>query len=154
MGSQPKAPWPRPVAANPATGGLNLERKNTMEIEIKPAPRSNPEGRDDLPWNIWKDGVNTNVKPNKAEAEQAAHNLLHKASPSVVKNADIPDKHYMDVIRPRGCPQKGSKVEFQLGDRTVVGKVTDYLSTQFIVEWEELVVKTAVVRIDDDWSVK
>ena len=123
-----------------------------MEIEIKPAPRSNPEGRDDKPWNIWKDGVNTNVKPTKAEAEQAAHNLMHKASPSSVK-ADVPDKHFMDVIRPRGCPEKESEVEFYLGAQKRVGKVTDYLSTQFIVEWEELVTKTAVVRIDDDWKV-
>jgi hypothetical protein len=122
-----------------------------MKIEIKPAPRSNPEGRDDLPWNIWKDGVNTNVKPTKAEAEQAAHNLTHKASPSSV-DIDAPPKHYMEVFRPRGCPEKGSKVEFFIGDIEHVGKVVDYLSTQFIVEYGRGAHKrTQVVRIDDEW---
>lgn len=123
-----------------------------MKIEIKPAPRANPEGRDDKPWNIWKDGVNTNVKPTKAEAEQAAHNLTHKASPSSVDAPDIPDKHFMEVIRPRGCPEKGTRVEFTHGTRAQVGVVTDYLSSQFIVEWEEMVTKTAVVQIDEDWN--
>lgn len=143
----------KPVADfNPGGGGQNSRKEEHMKIEIKPAPRSNPEGLAHLPWNIWKDGVNTNVKPNKAEAEQAAHNLTHRASPSSVVDTDIPDKHYMDVIRPRGCPEKGTKVEFYQGDLKQVGKVTDYLSTQFIVEWEETITKTGIVGIGDDWN--
>jgi hypothetical protein len=126
-----------------------------MEVEIKPAPRSNPEGRDDLPWNIWKDGVNTNVKPTKAEAEIAVQNLLHKASPSTVLNADVPAKHFMDVIPQRGTPKIGSRVKFDIYDEECVGEVVEHLSTQFIVEWpyDAKKRKTYILRVDDAWSV-
>lgn len=122
-----------------------------MKIEIKPAPRSNPEGLPNLPWNIWKDGVNTNVKPTKEQAEQAAHNVLHGTAAAAA--IDIPDKHYLDVFRPRGCPKKGSTIQFYIGDAKLAGEVTDYLSTQFIVQWiSKKGPRISILRIDDDWE--
>lgn len=107
-----------------------------MKIEIKPAPRSNPEGIDSLPWNIWKNGVNTNVKPTKAEAERAADVLRRKLSPTAaVVDEELPKKHFMEVPRPRGCPLKGERVKFVLDDGEIIGVVVDYLSTQFLVEY-------------------
>jgi hypothetical protein len=126
-----------------------------MKVEIKPAPRSNPEGRNDMPWNIWKDGVNTNVKPTKEEAEITMNNLLHRATagPGPLPNREpIKKRHYMDCPRPRGAPKKGSKVEIRINDQPIEAKVSDYLSTQFIVEWEETRTVTKVLSIDDDWT--
>lgn len=130
-----------------------------MEIEIKPAPRSNPEGLPHLPWNIWKNGVNTNVKPSRAEAEMAADNLRRKAglAPSLDdEEQPILNKHYLDPIPQRGTPRIGALVEFDIYETTHVGEVVDHLSTQFIVEYphdaEER--KTTILRVDDVWKLK
>jgi len=111
-------------------------------IEIKPTPR-NKEAREDMPWNIFRDGRNTNVKPNKAEAEVAAARLRARygcpaddiEAEEQMEGEHFVEKHYMDVPRPKGAPDKGRLVHVLTTDAPdFIGTVTDWLATQFIVE--------------------
>jgi len=128
-------------------------------IEIKPAPRSNPDGLPNLPWNIWKDGRNTNVKPNKEEAERAAGIVgtitgrCH--AQHVMEHYPEKGNGYFEVPRPRGAPELGAKIEYTYLDGSKVeARVSAYLSTQFIIEYETLTgTKEDVVHPGEDYKV-
>ncbi len=110
-----------------------------MNIEIKPAPRSNPDGLPNLPWNIWKDGRNTNVKPTKRDAELSAGILDIDAHLDGEYDDEEPtEASYMRVARPRGAPKIGERILYTFLDEsvTVDAVVTEYLSTQFLISYK------------------
>ena len=128
-----------------------------MKIEIKPAPRSNPNGDPDKPWNIWKDGRNTNVKPTKEDAERAAGIVTEVSAPADDVEAEFQmEDSYFNVPRPKGAPVIGTVIDYTFpdGETIVRGAVTAYLSTQFVIEYEvKNVPRNHVVRPDEDFKV-
>lgn len=117
-----------------------------MKIEIANAPRINPESDPNLPWNIFVDGRCTNTTATREKAEKAVQKLYRKYNvdtPEVEEPVEVVvQDHSMVMPRPRGAPQVGTRVSFDVpggspdGTVQLFGTVVDYLSSQFIVQEE------------------
>lgn len=127
-------------------------------IEVKPAPKKNPDGLKYLPWNVWRDGKHSTIQPDYDAACEAAARLRDRTG-----DMDRPD----DVIRPMhkdkepvedylevknaGAPDIGMRVKETLpSGKVVVGWVKEHLATQFIIETVEGKIRT--ITNDGDWE--
>ncbi len=119
-------------------------------IAIKPAPKSNPEGKLDLPWNIFRDGACTNVGQTRDDAQAKAEKMRVRVDGvwDGVDEYEIPT-----CPRPRGAPEIGAMVEVLYDEKPIYqGKVISYLATQFLMDLgggDHRVVSVA----GDDWRL-
>lgn len=136
------------------------------KVFIEPG-KSNPGAAEEGHWKIMfeengkarhlNDGKS---KPDAVEKAQRAASkrgvdfeggVINGSGEEVIP-VEVVKKHYMDVSPPRGAPKIGATVAHRVGSEVHIGQVVDYLSDQFVIEYQ--MTTSRVVHINEDWKVQ